>query len=111
MPGRSPSTSLKLFSGPSTSISAETSVPTTPTGDPASSTTVLRAGDAAGSRTGASLTERTVTLNVWLNVALSPVVARSPSRPPSSTVTVMVAVPCWSPAGVTAMVPVASGDA
>ena len=50
-----------------------------------------------------------VTSKVRLNVPLSSVVARMPSRPPSLTVTVMVAVPFWFATGVNARLPVASG--
>ena len=58
------------------------------------------------SSVGASLTGLTTTSNVRLKVALSPVVAKSVSKPASSTVTVMVAVPLWSANGVNDKVPV-----
>ena len=56
------------------------------------------------------MTAVTVTSNVWLKVPLSAVVARLPSRPPSSTVTVIVAEPEASVTGVKSMLPVASAD-
>ena len=59
---------------------------------------------------GTSLTGVTVSTNDWLNVPLSPVVARSPSNPASSTVTVIVTTPCRLAAGVKRMVPVVSAD-
>ena len=59
---------------------------------------------------GASLTGLTVTVNVRLTTALSAVVDRSPSSPPSSTVTVIRASPLRLLAGVRRMEPVASAD-
>ena len=55
MPGRSPSASEKLLSGPPASMSEETSVPTTPAGASASSKIDPNAGAAAVSSTGAAL--------------------------------------------------------
>ena len=57
-----------------------------------------------------SFTAVTVTVNVWLNEALSADVAKSPSIPASSTVTVMMAVPVWLATGVYARLPVAPGE-
>ena len=56
------------------------------------------------------MTGLTVTSKVRLVVALSAVVARLPSRPPSSTVTVIVAVPTWLARGAKAMLPVVSAE-
>ena len=56
--------------------------------------------------TGGIFVFRTVTSNVRLKVALSPVVSRSPSSPPSTTVTVIVEVPCRSGLGVNFSMPV-----
>ena len=62
------------------------------------------------SRVGASLRGETVTSNVVVIVALSSEVARSESRPPSSSVTVMVVAPCWLGSGVNCSVPVVLGE-
>ena len=75
--------------------------------------TVCRAESSAIDRSESALSVGvafTNTSNVRLNVALSPAVLRLPSRPPSSTVTVIVAVPLWSATGVNAMLPVAFAD-
>ena len=58
------------------------------------------------SSVGASLTGLTTTSNVRLKVALSLVLAKSLSKPASSTVTVIVAVPLWSANGVNDKLPV-----
>ena len=60
---------------------------------------------------GMSLTEVTVTVNDRLKVALSAIVARSLSRPASSTVIVITAVPDLSDIGVNAIEPVTLADA
>ena len=55
---------------------------------------------------GTSFTALTVTVNVSTVLLLSPPEFRSPSRPPSSTVTVIVAVPDWSATGANEIEPV-----
>ena len=59
---------------------------------------------------GASLTLATLTMKERLKLPLSPVVFRFPSRPPSSTVTVMVAEPFWLAMGVKRIEPVLAGE-
>ena len=59
---------------------------------------------------GASFTLATLTTKEWLTLRLSPAVFRLPSRPPSSTVTVMVAEPFWLATGVKRIDPVLPGD-
>ena len=57
------------------------------------------------SKFGASFTAFTVTSKDRLKVALSPAVFMFPSSPPSSIVTVTVAVPFWLATGVKARLP------
>ena len=64
----------------------------------------------SGDRVGASLTAFTVTVNEVCTVRLSAAVLRSPSRPPSSTVTVMIAVPLWPGTGVNSIDPTVSSE-
>ena len=66
--------------------------------------------DSYGTFTGGFTATVTVTSNVSVTEPLSAVVARSLSRPPSSTVTVIVAVPATPTSGVKARLPVASAD-
>ena len=62
------------------------------------------------SSVGASLAGETVTSKVVVVVALSSDVARLESRPPSSSVTVMVVTPCWLASGVNCNDPVGLGE-
>ena len=52
----------------------------------------------------------TTTVNVTVNVSLSPAVDKSASKPPSSTVTVITAEPLAADTGVNRRLPVASAD-
>ena len=74
----------------------------------ASSSTVKPAIE---SSSGSSLTGSTVILNVLLIKSLSLAVSRSASAPPSSTVTVIRALPEASATGVNASEPVVSAEA
>ncbi len=110
--GFNPVMAIASAAGPSGSVilpSTINSATVTPLVLSAPSKTLPNVGLADASKDGASFTEATVTVNDRLKVALSAVVERSPSGPPSSTLTVIVEVPHLLGSGAKLIAPVELG--